>query len=118
MKNFKYLTFNENKNILKEVQELLKLGVDPSEDNNIAIKRASNDGHLEVVKLLLKDPRVDPSAQDNCAIRWASDDEHLEVVELLLKDPRVQVKSYELNQNFHSKEQISKLKKTKPYLFI
>jgi ankyrin repeat protein len=30
-----------------------------------AIRVASSNGHLEVVKLLLNDPRVDPSVKDN-----------------------------------------------------
>ena len=40
-------------------------GVDPSVDDNFAIRSASKNGRLEVVSLLLKDKRVDPSARDN-----------------------------------------------------
>jgi ankyrin repeat protein len=54
-----------------------------------AIRFASGYGNVEVVKLLLNDPRVDPSAHDNYAIRWASRNGHVEVVKLLLNDPRV-----------------------------
>ena len=39
--------------------------VDPSAENNYAIKLASHFGHQEVVKLLLSDARVDPSARNN-----------------------------------------------------
>lgn len=46
-------------------------------------------GELEVIKLLLSDPRVDPSACENEAIRNATKNGHLEVVKLLLSDPRV-----------------------------
>ncbi len=49
---------------------------------------ASENGNLEVVKLLLKDKRVDPSVQNNSAIVWASQYGHLEVM-LLLADKRV-----------------------------
>ena len=51
-------------------------------------RRAEN-GHLDVVELLLNDPRVDPSAQNNKALRRAKKNNYQEVVELLLKDPRV-----------------------------
>jgi ankyrin repeat protein len=46
-------------------------------------------GNLEVVTLLLQDPRVDPSARNSDAIQWASYNGHLEIVTLLLQDPRV-----------------------------
>jgi ankyrin repeat protein len=34
------------------------LGIDPSDDDNYAIRWASLNDHTEIVKLLLKDPRV------------------------------------------------------------
>ena len=64
-------------------------GVDPSDNDNYAIREASRNGHTEVVKLLLADPKVDPSASNNDAIRWASQNGHTEVVKLLLTDHRV-----------------------------
>ena len=45
---------------------------------------ASENGHTEVVKLLLADPRVDPAAGNNWAIRFASENGHTEIVKLLL----------------------------------
>ena len=39
--------------------------VDPSADNNYAIRWAAYNGHTEVVRLLLADPRVDPGAIAN-----------------------------------------------------
>ena len=71
------------------VQDCLDEGVDPSAQDNRAIRWASYNGHIEVVKLLLTDKRVDPSAQDNFAIRWASGNGHTGVVRLLLTDKRV-----------------------------
>jgi hypothetical protein len=50
--------------------------VDPSAMDNMAIRNASELGHFEVVKLLLKDSRVDPSADFNDAITYASENEH------------------------------------------
>ena len=43
--------------------------VDPSADDNAAIRMASRFGHVAVVARLLADPRVDPSAAHNEAIR-------------------------------------------------
>jgi hypothetical protein len=58
-------------------------------NNNNAIRWASHDGNVEVVKRLLNDPRVDPSDRYHEAIRCASINGHVEVVKLLLNDPRV-----------------------------
>ncbi|KAI9350663.1 hypothetical protein BDR26DRAFT_891167 [Obelidium mucronatum] len=63
--------------------------VDPSAQDNFACRLASQNGHTEVVRRLLLDPRVDPSASNNYAIILASRNGHYETVELLLKDPRV-----------------------------
>jgi ankyrin repeat protein len=78
------------------VQKFLKLvNIDPAIDKRLngrgksAIRLASKNGHVEVVKLLLNDPRVDPSAENNYAIRLASENGHVEAVKLLLNDPRV-----------------------------
>ena len=62
--------------------------VDPTVDNNFAIRYASNSGHPETVKFLLADPRVNPAADNNTAIRAASSNGHAEIVKLLLDDPR------------------------------
>ena len=71
------------------VQECIDAGYDPSAYINWAIRSASCNGHLEVVKALLADKRVDPSARDNWAMRFASYYGHLEVVKVLLADKRV-----------------------------
>ena len=63
--------------------------VDPSDEDNTAIVRASEYGYKEVVELLLSDDRVDPSDRRNEAIILASLNGHIEVVELLLSDGRV-----------------------------
>jgi hypothetical protein len=58
---------------------------EPQSDNNYSICYASENGHTEIVKLLLADPRVNPSDQDNCAIQCASGSGsgHTEIVKLL-----------------------------------
>ena len=43
----------------------------------------SKNGHSEIVKLLLADPRVDPAADNNVTIRDASLHGHTEIVKLL-----------------------------------
>ena len=75
--------------LLGEVKRLLDSGVDPSVNNNEAIRKASENGHTEVVKVLLADNRVDPSVRDNEAIREASYKDHSEIVKVLLADDRV-----------------------------
>ena len=66
--------------------------VDPSVEDNVALRCASENGHKEIVKLLLKDPRVDPSAQDNSAIRYAEQKGYKEIVKLLEQAARVQAR--------------------------
>ena len=61
-------------------------GLDPSADDNYAIRAASENGHIAVVDRLLQDGRVDPSADDNHAIRMASHCGHIAVVDRLLQD--------------------------------
>jgi hypothetical protein len=63
--------------------------IDPSLDNNWAIRCASFVGQKEVVEILLKDNRVNPSDVDNQAVIWASWNGHTEIVEMLLQDKRV-----------------------------
>jgi ankyrin repeat protein len=56
---------------------------------NFPIRTASYHGHFEIVKLLLQDSRVDPSEYDNLAVSFAIYGGHCEIVKLLLQDPRV-----------------------------
>src|SRR3989304_3571773 len=74
---------------ITRVRQLIVAGVDPVANDNYVIRWASHYGYLEVVQLLLQDPRVNPAANDNQAIRIASQNGHLEVVRLLLQDPRM-----------------------------
>lgn len=62
---------------------------DPSVNNNLAIREASKKGNFDLVKHLLRDPRVDPTANDNEAFRSAVTGNFVDIVKLLLKDPRV-----------------------------
>ncbi len=83
---WKAVVRTDNKELVKK---MLKSGVDPTADDDYAIKWAAIKGRTEVVRLLLSDERVDPAADDNYAIRMAAYYGHTEVVELLLGDSRV-----------------------------
>ena len=76
-------------NDIETLNYVLERNMDPSANDNYAIRLASLNGHLAVVDRLLKDPRVDPSANDNYAIRLSSYYGHHLVVDRLLQDPRV-----------------------------
>ena len=66
--------------------------VDPSDNNNEAIRFASGRGNIEVVKYLLSDemvglfPTIDPSAWENDAVVQACKNGHVEVLRFLLSD--------------------------------
>jgi len=58
--------------------------------NNCCIGLASQYGHIEIVKILMKNiPPVDPSANNNHALRIAEECEFNEIVELLHVNKRV-----------------------------
>ena len=72
--------------------------VDPSIYDGTALTTACMMGHLDVVKVLLKDSRVDPSVEDNAALKWACwtynykyEDfpTRFRIIEILLSDDRV-----------------------------
>jgi hypothetical protein len=63
--------------------------VDPSVKNNLAIRLASEHGHLPIVERLLQDRRVDPSADNDEALVMASYSGHTQVVERLIQDHRM-----------------------------
>jgi hypothetical protein len=59
--------------------------VDPTACDNYAIRMASRRGHVEVVRVLMRDPRVNPAAR-NCAFRDALEKGQVEVAKVLLED--------------------------------
>jgi ankyrin repeat protein len=59
--------------------------IDPSVQDNYAIRFASANGHKDVVELLLRDKRVDPTAYNNFAIHQAKKNGHPETVSVLRK---------------------------------
>jgi ankyrin repeat protein len=63
--------------------------IDPSIQDNLAIRVACGHGYTELAKVLLQYICVDPSVRGNYAIRIASENGHKEIVEMLLQDKRV-----------------------------
>jgi len=74
-----------------ELQRLLQLpGIDLSSDSNDIMNRAvGENANVEIVRLLLADPRFDPAANDQTPIQTACHHGNIEIVQLLLTDPRV-----------------------------
>jgi ankyrin repeat protein len=64
--------------------EVVRLLIKNGADCNYAILLASENGHVEIVRLLIENG-ADCNTWNNKVIRWASEDGHLEIVELLKK---------------------------------
>jgi hypothetical protein len=63
---------------------LIEHKVDIHEDNNYALRCASEKGYKEVLDLLLRN-KADVHAKNDCALKWASYDCHKDTVTLLLE---------------------------------
>lgn len=59
---------------------------------NAPLRIAARNGNIEMVKILMKDPRVDPSAGNNFALNWSFYGGHKELAKFLLTDKRVKDK--------------------------
>jgi ankyrin repeat protein len=70
------------------VKKYIREGFDPSHVDNEAISIASEEGHVEILQLLLDDPRVNPNAQYNTPIYIAAYYGRTECVRSLLLDGR------------------------------
>ena len=51
--------------------------IDPTADDNYAVRLAASNGHVQVVRVLLEwvgvhGKRVDPTAENTCDVRWAA----------------------------------------------
>jgi ankyrin repeat protein len=79
---------------LADVEEMLecgKLPVNGSGNVHVALWRAAENGHVDVVDYLLRHAMFDPSADGNRTILLAAKNGHLAVVERLLQDVRERV---------------------------
>ncbi|KAJ3270434.1 hypothetical protein HDV01_007844 [Terramyces sp. JEL0728] len=79
------------------VKLLLENGADPSDFNNDALFSATQTGSLEIVELLLRDPRVDPSDMQSIAFRNACSNGHYEIVKCFVQDNRT---NFQADNNF------------------
>ena len=72
----------------RKIKQLIKEGADPKINNNYALRWAAENGHLEIVKLLI--PVSDPKAGGSYALQLAATKGHLEIVKLLIpvSDPK------------------------------
>ncbi|PRP77640.1 ankyrin repeat domain-containing protein 44 [Planoprotostelium fungivorum] len=67
------------------VNVIIQHGADPSADDNFCIKYAAAYGHIDVVRILLEDPRVDPSAENGLPLERAMVSQDTRLVMLFLK---------------------------------
>ena len=101
-----YLDYEKPEDFL----ELLKTSkLDPSFDDNRAIKWACKGGHVEILKHLLSDSRVDPCvstsySNQNELLLIASYHGHKEVIKLLLNHPKVRSKLSDSQINRYNNE--------------
>ena len=70
---------------LEIVKYLIENGANIHAENDYALRWASNEGHLEVVKYLIK-KGTDVHAENDHALRWASGKGHLEIVKFLIEN--------------------------------
>ncbi|NDA63205.1 MAG: hypothetical protein EBX50_14370 [Chitinophagia bacterium] len=85
---------SNNRSLVMFLLEPFEGHPDPSELYQFPIGYACGMGHIEIVRLLLKDPRVDPGAHNNSAMCHAVYSEYPDIVRLLLTyetvDPTIQ----------------------------
>eukprot|EP01118_Nematostelium_gracile_P002769 TRINITY_DN1306_c0_g4_i2.p1 TRINITY_DN1306_c0_g4~~TRINITY_DN1306_c0_g4_i2.p1 ORF type:complete len:277 (-),score=77.03 TRINITY_DN1306_c0_g4_i2:375-1205(-) len=77
-----------NQNYLRLFTSLMKRGDDPSLQENVIFRTASENGNMEIVKELLEDKRVNAGARREEAMRMACKNGHLNIVKMLLQDKR------------------------------
>jgi len=88
---------------IEQVKRLLPQVNDPSANNNRAFKSAAWGRHIDVVKLLLSDPRFNPKADKWYRRCWLlelfAEEKNNTIVKLLLLDPRVRAnRGHEINK--------------------
>jgi hypothetical protein len=72
-----------------QIFDVLVQRVDPSVNDNDAIKRAAENGHVEIVERLLRFPSVDPAVNENQPLNDAAFEGQVDVCMLLIQDQRV-----------------------------
>jgi hypothetical protein len=83
-----YLAIEEDNAI--QVKRLLNCkGVDPTEEYQLPIRIAAENGRFESVRALIKDSRVEPSSNNNYAIKSALNQKYNNIVNILFKEETV-----------------------------
>eukprot|EP01102_Stenamoeba_stenopodia_P000734 TRINITY_DN10680_c0_g1_i1.p1 TRINITY_DN10680_c0_g1~~TRINITY_DN10680_c0_g1_i1.p1 ORF type:complete len:391 (+),score=99.68 TRINITY_DN10680_c0_g1_i1:180-1352(+) len=77
------------------IVSLLLNSVDPSYDDNRALRYAAKYNQPAIVDLLMQDKRVDPSDCNHFALLWAVEEGYTEVVRLLLRDNQINAAVYD-----------------------
>lgn len=62
----------------------LEQGADPSFEDNFSFIMAANSGYLDIVKILINDPRVNPKDSNNLGMQFAIRGGKYDVVEFLV----------------------------------
>ena len=70
------------------IEGLIKLGVDPGQNNDEALVIAVKKGYADIVEILLRNPEVNPNTKEGLPLREASRNGHIEVLPLLLNHPK------------------------------
>ena len=63
--------------------------MNPADQGNAAILCACKRGRIEVVRLLMNDPRMDLEEFHNIAVNRAEEYRHIQIVKLLRANPRL-----------------------------
>lgn len=71
---------------VKAFKALLEVGIDPTTDNNYALRHASKNGCIDIVQLLVKDPRVNLNDENGSPLLHAVANGHIRIVKLLLEE--------------------------------
>ena len=81
-------TSEDQKNIYRsQMKDMENLLIGHEEMDKVFVE-ATRNGNLDVVKTLLKNPRVDPSFQHQLPLKVAISKGYSDIVKILLKDPR------------------------------
>lgn len=85
-----------------EMVKLLLPKIDPSYNENDAIRTAASEGYSQLVKVLLEHPKVDPSVGSGYPLRVACQKGYYSTVKILLQHPKVDPSHYRYDAVFNA----------------
>lgn len=83
--------------------------IDPSFNDNILIQMAAQKRYMELVEMLLLDPRIDPAANNNKLFHTAVETGNTNLLQLLLIDGRIKISREDIDQGFRLTSKNDKL---------